>query len=137
MTSQIDPELLQHYRETDYIISDDPPLLMKVGEQNDGLRVLLASFGVESGAFVTACNPRSRSLKDEENSDRQMDLLSAIEELRLNYLVGVGEREDWQEYSYFVLGATRDIATELADSFEQNAFVFVDMSGVPELITLR
>lgn len=137
MTSQIDPDLLQRYRETDYIISDDPPLLMKVGEQNDGIRILLASFSVESGAFITACNPRSRTLTDEENTDRQMDLLAAIEELRLNYLVGVGEGEDWQEYSYFVLGATRGVATELADSFEQNAYVFVNMSGVPELITLR
>ena len=75
-------------------------------------------------------------MKD-ENDDRQMALLSEIEALRLNYLVGFGERQDWREYSYFVLGASLEAGTELANAFDQNAFVFVDESGTPELITLK
>ena len=136
MKSSLDPKLLALYKETDYIVSDDPPLLLKVDEQNDGARILLASFGVQTGAFVTAWNPRSEQLSEVENDERQMALLSAIESLRLNYLVGFGERDDWREYSYFILGASREIASELASSFEQNAYVFVDEAGIPQLVTL-
>lgn len=137
MNSSLDPELIAAYIETDYIVSDDPPLLLKIGEQNDGARILLASFGVTGGAFLTAWNPGSQKLSEDENDDRQMALLSEIEALRLNYLVGFGEREDWREYSYFVLGPSMQTATELAQSFDQNAFVYVNESGMPELVTLK
>ncbi len=137
MNSSLDPDLIQAYRDTDYIVSDDPPLLLRIGEQNDGARILMANFDVESGAFITAWNPGSQQLSEDENIDRQMALLSSIEALRLNYLVGSGERDGWREYSYFVLGASMDTATELAQEYEQNAFVFVGPSGTPELITLK
>ena len=79
MKSGIDPSLRQKYLDTDYIISDDPPLLMKVGEQSDDLRVLLGSMGVEFAAFITAWNPHSEKLTNDENDDRQALLLTDIE----------------------------------------------------------
>jgi len=136
MKSSLDPALLQAYLDTDYIVSDDPPLLLRIGEQNDGARILLASFGVETAAFITAWNPGSNELTEDENDARQSALLAEIEKRRLNYLVGSGEREDWMEYSYLVLGLNREDATELAGSFGQNAFVYLTMSGTPELVTL-
>lgn len=135
MKSGIDPSLRQKYLDTDYIISDDPPLLMKVGEQSDDLRVLLGSMGVESAAFITAWNPHSEKLTDDENDDRQAVLLADIEKMRLNYLVGYGQGNDWQEYSYLVLGIDKDQATAMATHFEQNAYVWVGPAGIPELIT--
>ena len=135
MKSGIDPSLRQKYLDTDYIISDDPPLLMKVGEQSDDLRVLLGSMGVESAAFITAWNPHSEKLTEDENDDRQAVLLSDIEKMRLNYLVGYGQGNDWQEYSYLVLGIDKDQATAMATRFEQNAYVWIGPAGIPELIT--
>ena len=35
-------------------------------------------------------------------------LLTDIEKMRLNYLVGYGQREDWREYSYLVLGIQQE-----------------------------
>ena len=135
MKPGIDSSLRQKYLDTDYIISDDPPLLMKVGEQSDDLRVLLGSMGVESAAFITAWNPHSEKLTDDENDDRQAVLLTDIEKMRLNYLVGYGQGKDWQEYSYFVLGIDKDQATAMATRFEQNAYVWIGPAGIPELIT--
>ena len=91
MKPGIDSSLRQKYLDTDYIISDDPPLLMKVGEQSDDLRVLLGSMGVESAAFITAWNPHSEKLTDDENDDRQAVLLTDIEKMRLNYWSGTAK----------------------------------------------
>ena len=111
--------------------------MLHVAEQNDDARILLASFGVTTAAFLTAWNPRSEKLSEDENLDRQMELLSEIEARRLNYLVGYGERGEWREYSYLILGIDRQDANELALQFEQNAYVWLDDAGVPALVTLR
>jgi hypothetical protein len=108
---------------------------MKIGEQSDDLRVLLGSMGVESAALITAWNPRSEQLTDDENDDRQGVLLTDIEKIRLNYLIGYGQLDDWQEYSYLVLGIDQDQATAMATRFEQNAYVWIGPAGIPELIT--
>jgi hypothetical protein len=134
MKSGLDEALRQKYLDTDYIVSDDPPLLMRIGVQSDDLRVLLGSMGVESAAFITAWNPHSEQLTDDENDDRQGVLLTDIEKLRLNYLVGYSQRDDLQEYSYLVLGIDKDQATSMATRFEQNAYVWIGPAGIPELI---
>ncbi len=130
-----DAELEKRYRETDYIVDDDPPLRLNIDEQNDGARILMASFNVETAAFITAWNPGSRELTLDENFDRQADLLEEIEQLRLNYFVGRGEHPEngWREDSYLVLGISPEEADRLARKFEQNAYVWIPMSGVPEL----
>ena len=135
----ISKALLQKYRQTDYIIDDDPPLLVHIGEQNDGLRILFASFNVESAAFITAWNPRGRKLTLDENYDRQIELLEDISNQRLNYFVGRGESQtgDWSEDSYLVLGVSLTDAKEIANRHDQNAFVWIPVSGVPELIECR
>lgn len=132
----MDTRLEQAYRETDYVVDDEPPLVLKIGERNDGVRVLLASFNVESAAFLTAWNPNSEQLPLEENYDRQAELLEEIEKKRLNYFVGRGEHPggDWVEDSYLVLGVTGQQANALARQFDQNAFLYISMSGVPELV---
>ena len=131
--NSLPPDLQQAYLETDYIVSDDPPLLLTIGEPSDDARILLASFGVQTAAFVTAWNPGSQLLSDGENEERQLRLLDEIEKRRMNYLLGSGERADWREYSYFVLGITREDADQLARQFQQNAYVWLDESGIPEL----
>lgn len=135
MPKSIDPGLEQAYLETDYRVDDDPPLFLRIGERNDGVRVLMASFNVESAAFITAWNPGSKRLPVDDNYDRQARLLEAIEQLRLNYFVGRGEHPEdgYGEDSYLVLGINREQADELARQFDQAAYVWVTMSGVPEL----
>ena len=137
MKSSLDPELLKTYLETDYIVSYDPPLTLNIAQQSDEARILLSSFGVDQAAFLTAWNPGSERLTEEENDDRQAELLSEIEHRRQNYLVGYGERGEWREYSYLVLGIDRDDASALAHQFGQNAFVWIGPAGEPELVTMK
>lgn len=127
--------LLSKFRETDYIIDDDPPLILKVGEQNDALRALFASFGVESAAFITAWNPGGELADFDTNYDKQAELLGEIEALRLNYFVGEGVHPDgdWREDSYLVLGVQQAEADALAVQFQQAAYLWISVSGVPEL----
>ena len=129
------PELKAKFAQTDYIIDDDPPLILKVGERSDALRALFASFGVETGAFITAWNPGGVATDLDTNYDRQAELLTEIEALRLNYFVGVGEHPsgDWREESYLVLGIDQTAANQLARQFNQAAYLWLPISGVPEL----
>lgn len=132
----MDTTLTEKYEQTDYIVDDDPPIVMRIGERHDGIRILFASFGVESAAFLTAWNPGGQQLELDTNFDRQAELLSEVEQLRLNYFVGRGQHptEDWCEDSYLVLGISRDDANRLAAQFEQNAYVWVPNTGIPELV---
>ena len=130
-------ELMKKYKETDYFVDDDPPLLFHIGMQNDGLRILFASFNVESAAFMTAWNPASEQLSIDENYDRQDELLNDIGHKRLNYFVGRGDSPtgDWSEDSYLILGINREDALEIAEKYQQNAFVWIPVSGVAEIVT--
>ena len=132
----MDETLMTAYRDTHYVVDDDPPLVLRIDERNDGVRILFASFNVESAAFITAWNPGSEPLGYGENVDRQADLLEDIEALRLNYFVGRGEHPLglWAEESYFVMGISKDEAIELARKYGQHAFVWMGVSGVPELV---
>lgn len=130
----MDPALEAVYRDTDYYVSDDPPLRLRIDEQSDDAIILLASFGVSTAAFITAWNPGSEQLSTEENDERQSQLLSEIEKMRLNYFVGYGEKDDWREYSYLILGIDKDDATALGKKFRQNAYVWIDESGIPRLV---
>ncbi len=136
MTKPLPPELYQRYLETEYIVSDDPPLPLHVREYNPDAVILLASFGVSGAAFITAWNPHSERLSDEENETRQARLLAEIEAMRLNYLVGFGEGVDWREYSYLILGIERAAADDLAVRFEQNAYLWLADNGIPELVVV-
>jgi hypothetical protein len=135
----ISPELIKQFEETDYMIDDDPPLVMHIGERNDSLRALFASFSVETGAFLTAWNPGGELSPIDDNYDRQAELLSEIEALRLNYFVGQGVHPsgDWQEDSYLVLGISQSAADELGQRFGQVGYVWIANSGVPELRLLK
>jgi hypothetical protein len=129
-------DLIKAYNATDYVVDDDPPLVLNIGARNDGVRILFASFNVESAAFITAWNPAGKQLDLDKNIDRQLQLLAMIEQMRLNYFPGRGEHPDgeWSEDSYLVLGITQDKALQLAIHFDQNAFVWIPNSGTPVLI---
>ncbi len=128
-------DLLDAYKATEYIVDDDPPLVLKIGEQNDGIRVLHLSFNVETSAFITAWNPGSNPLPLDENYDRQANLLADVEIMRLNYFVGRSEDPNgkWSEDSYLLLGINQEQADALAIKYGQSAYVWIPVSGVPEL----
>ena len=86
--------------------------------------------------LLTACNPQVQRLSDDENLDRQMQLLHRIEMERLNYFVASGESPDqqWVEDSYLVFDLDRDLAMTWAKAFDQAAWVWVPANGTAELV---
>ena len=129
-------ELSAFYSETDFVILDDPPIIMRVGERHDGVRLLLQSFAVDTAVFLSGVNPVAVCSSEDERIDRQMQLLSLVEEERLNYFIAMAEHplSGWTQQSYFVLGVDKSQATDWAATFQQRAYIWIPPSGIPELI---
>ncbi|MBT3427613.1 MAG: DUF3293 domain-containing protein [Gammaproteobacteria bacterium] len=126
------------YNESDFIILDDPPIVLKVAERHDGMRLLMQSFAVDTAAFLSAIRPNGADSWEDESVDRQMQLLGLIEAERLNYFIAVIENpaSDWTQQSYVVLGLDKQQAAQWAEQFQQKAYLWVPPSCIPELITL-
>jgi hypothetical protein len=86
--------------------------------------LLLEEVAVE-WAFVTACNPRSVPLADEENLTRMNALREMLVARGLRFYSGVAVASDgnWRESSFLVLDLSEGDALRLAKRFGQNAFV--------------
>jgi hypothetical protein len=108
------------YRATDYCVDDAPggPFVIRIGAECARL----------SGewAFVTACNPRSARLSDDENARRMTELESIVRSGEWTYYHGrgVGRDGSWPaEPSLLILGIQWGEAVELGKRFGQNAIV--------------
>jgi Protein of unknown function (DUF3293) len=109
------------YRATDYRVEDIPggPLVIRIDEPCDQLPAA-------EWAFVTACNPRSVCLSDEENAHRTAELEAAVRERGWIHYRGHGVGRDgrWApEPSLLIVGIAEADAGELARRFGQNAIV--------------
>ncbi|CDY79180.1 hypothetical protein BGLT_01874 [Caballeronia glathei] len=130
-------ETLAAYRAARYRVFTDPPVDMRIGETSPAIARLLARHGVETAVFVTAFNPFSHPSSDADNAARQQALAVRLEGLSLATIPGAGldPLGAWPgEASLLALGADSDVATQLMVEFEQNAVVFVDREGRPELL---
>lgn len=138
--SAIEPWLQQAYRETHYMVFGPRPFTLRIGEPSPELLAEHRAHALRGSAFVTACNPFSRSLSDEENRARQATLLADMQSRGLRCIEGHGQHpsNDWPpEPSFLVLGLDRAAACELGRQWEQNAIVWAGPKAIPELILLR
>ena len=138
--SRIDEVTLRAYRETDYRVEAERPFVLRVGAFSPELATLYRQHAVTASAFITACNPHSRTLEVAENAQRQGRLAAELDALGLCRIDGVGSHRTngWPgEPSFLVLGLARDPACALGRRFEQNAIVGCGADAVPELILLR
>ncbi|WP_087047220.1 nitrile hydratase accessory protein [Caballeronia ptereochthonis] len=128
---------LAAYHAAIYRIDAQPDIDMKIGVENGAVASLLERHGAGSAVFVTAFNPFGHVLSTEDNANRQRTLIERVERLGLRALPGAGidPMNIWSaEASLLVLDATRDIADILMTEFEQNAVVYVDRAGLPQLL---
>jgi putative PIN family toxin of toxin-antitoxin system len=132
------PQLLEAYETALYEVEAGPRL--RIGEPNAALEHLLDAHGVTTAAFVTAANPggvaRSEAENDAATAALEEELRTAM---RLPWLRGES-RDDagqWRETSVLLLGIERQAAIALGRRLEQNAIVFMERGGAPELVLLR
>lgn len=130
-------ELLQAFAETHYIVHDEPPFTMRIGQSCPELKALMAERNALGAAFITAWNPFSRQLTDTENKARQDELKATLKKRGLTCCDGIGQHpsNNWPgEVSVLVLGLDLEAAKSLARHYEQHAFVWASADAVPELV---
>ena len=127
------------YRETTYrvYVPGGEVIDIRVGERSAALDGLVEERRATSWAFITAWNPGSRALAEDENAKRQAGLLTLLRERGFERLEGSGipARADWQpEESVLVLDVDREDAVEIAREFGQIAIVAGERGGAAVLV---
>lgn len=137
--SMIAPATLAAYRETHYQVYAAPPFTLHIGQESEPLHTLYRIHGSTCAAFITACNPHSVPLTDDENAARQRALAAELDKRGYMILRGAGRapQGNWSEPSFLVLGLARDEAKTLGECYEQNALVWCGADAIPKLLLLR
>lgn len=138
--SEIDAATRSAYEAAIYRIETTPEIYLVPTQRCDQLITMFADAGVESAAFITACNPYSQLLSDHENAVRQGEM-----ELELkgdNYKLITGTGSDpcgiWPgEPSVLVLGIDLQSARNVGERWGQNAIIWISEFGIPQLELLR
>jgi hypothetical protein len=130
--------LLEAYRKTAF--NADTPrgrLSLRVGQRCRELDDLLTDHGVSTWAYVTAFNPGSMRLRDEENEARRHHLEAVVASLGVVSYAGEGVAADggWSpEPSLLILGIARDDAVRLGRQYGQLAVVCGELGRAAELV---
>lgn len=130
--------LFRAYQSTEYRVLGDRPFSMLIGKHCSEVEQLFQQYSVASAAFITAFNPRSERLPDEENFARLLQMEQEIKAMGYQIIEGIGIGQDsvpvWTEQSLLVLGMSQSEADSLSSRYEQNAYVFVASDCIPTLI---
>jgi hypothetical protein len=122
------------YRRTTYVAhTGNGDIKINPGRRSAALDGLLNERRLREWAYLTAYNPASRRLAEEENVRRQQELVDAVRDRGLTFLDGEGIGEDAQwpaEPSILILGIESEDARALGRQFGQLAIV-VGRAGQP------
>ena len=138
--SKLAPDLIGAYEVTNFHVRAEPAFTLNVGKVSKELKALLKQNNVTSASFITAWNPYSKSLSDEENKARNNELKNELIIRSLKFIDGFGQDQlgQWSgEDSFLVLGIELEASKKLGSQFEQNAIVWSDKDAIPQLILLR
>jgi hypothetical protein len=126
--------LWEAYRRTTYVAhAPNGDILINPGRRSPALDGLLNERRLREWAYLTAYNPASRKLAEEENVTRQRELIDTVRDRGLAFLEGegIGAGADWPaEASILILGIEPDDARALGRQFGQLAIV-VGRAGQP------
>lgn len=130
-------ELIEAYKNTKYKVFE-LNLTIEIGKSNQEVDAILAKYNASEWAFITAFNPYSRVLTDNENKIRHEELKNLTE----NYVTyeghGVGEDPTWEpELSLLIIGISKEEASILGNKFEQNAIVYGKLNDTTDLLVLN
>ena len=135
MTSR---KLIEAYENADYVVFAEPQFVLKIGEPSSRLDALLEHEGATTAAFLTAANPRSKPRSPAQNASALSALDQLVAAAGYPWRAGEGREPDgsWVEPSRLVIGIYRENAEALGRLFGQNAIVFIEKGGPPELLVL-
>ena len=128
--------LLRAYADTNYFI-DGLEAPLHPGEANAELPGFLAARGATCLAVLTAYNPRSDTLPEGENAQRQATLEEWLDEAGLRYVGAEGRARDGgarpHEPLLAVFDAPPALLQRLMESYGQNAVIVAAADAPPRL----
>ncbi|WP_051243862.1 DUF3293 domain-containing protein [Azohydromonas australica] len=128
--------LLAGYADTNYFVTG-LELPLHPGEPNAGLPGFLAAQGARCLAVLTAYNPRSDTLPEGENQQRQATLEDWLEEAGLRWVSAEGRPRDGSVRPHEPLLAVFDappaLLQRLMESYGQNAVIVATADAPPRL----
>lgn len=131
-------ELEAAYRATAYrVFLPGGALDLRIDQASPELAAWLADDELDCWAILTAWNPGSQRLSDQDNVARQSDLEVRLLELGFEPFAGenLADAEDWPaEDSCFVGDMSPENALAVAAEFGQAAIVGGGADGVPKLL---
>jgi len=136
----INLDLLNSYKLANYHVDASPSFILKIGIQSPELESIYKTSHKHTAAFITAFNPYSQELSNQENKDRNHKLEELIQSLHFDYIHGEGKcgDGDWDgEESFLIFGISEKQASEIGKKFEQNAIVWCDKDAIPQLLLLK
>lgn len=137
--TQTGRELETAYLKTRYVVeADKTEVAFYINDEpNESFDELLNDYKIATWAFITACNPFSKLLSNEENERRQTELENYLTTANHKFLHGRGEDSSgiWRaEPSFLIFNVDENQANEIGRLFEQNAVVFGEIYKKPKLI---
>lgn len=133
----IPTELLEEFKATTYLVyNKDIPI--NINRHNKRLEELLQDNKAESWAFITAWNPYSKVLTDEENNIRHQQLMAMTKKYVCFEGEGRGKDPKWKpERSLLIIGIAKDDAAMIGNHFQQHAIVIGGYQKPAELLFLN
>lgn len=125
------------YEQTDYFADDQPPVCLRIHDEDSRHLGWLDRHQARSASILTAWNPFGQELGAAENALRQQGLQAAIEASGLHWLPARGEDPlgSWQpEPGFCVFDAPEALLDQWLCTFEQNAAVRLARSQGCQLV---
>ena len=114
------------------------PVHVRIGQRGRRLRRLLEDQGASTWAFISAWNPASELLSDNENAARHRALITAVGGRPCLSGRGIPQHEGWTpEESLFIPNISEGKAVALGRKFGQLAVVFGRREEPAQLLSCR
>ena len=134
-------DLWRAYEQTHFYVREcTPELCIRIGSHHDQLDQMLRDHQCGAWSYITASNPASEPLSDDENRSRNRELEALLKSQDLVFYrgEGIGSDSTWPaETSFLILGISREAAMQLGRQFGQNAIVCGSPGHVAELVDCR
>src|SRR6476620_9415494 len=135
----VTPELLDTYRNAEYVVFADPPVVIRVGEANPQVDELIRAEGARTAAFVTAANPRGEPRSDMENGVANAALQNFVSAAGYPHFWGEGRdpRGNWAEPSFPSSVCTARMPRRSASSSSRTRSSFASWASRPSSSSWR
>ncbi|WP_350112670.1 DUF3293 domain-containing protein [Nitrosomonas sp.] len=141
ISSTVSGSLIEHYTHADYRIGSAADCItLKIDQYSEPLAQFLVTLNQSYAAIISAYNPYSQLVSDEENvvaheSLRHFLTYHAYQGIESVHTDPAGV---WPaEKSFFIPGIDIHSAKSLGQQFNQNAIVWIDRDAIPRLVLLR